>query len=149
VIALVRIRTMAPSDAEAVAQLNGQLGYPSTRDEVIARLAALGSPERDVLLVAEEDGRVVGWAHVGLKHSLVEVPSAQVLGLVVAEDRRSAGIGLRLLEEAEGWALAHGVHRMLVGSRVTRQRAHAFYTRHGYRVLKTSHIFEKGLGRPG
>ena len=148
-IALVRIRTMAPADAEAVAELNGQLGYPSTRDQVTARLAALGSSERDVLLVAEEDGRVVGWAHVGLKHSLVDVPSAQVLGLVVAEDRRSAGIGLRLLVEAEDWALAHGVHRMLVASRTTRERAHGFYTRHGYRVLKTSHVFEKTLGSPG
>jgi len=34
---------------------------------------------------------------------------------------------------------------MLVGTRVTRQRAHRFYEREGYAVAKTSHFFEKEL----
>jgi hypothetical protein len=32
-----------------------------------------------------------------------------------------------------------------VRSRVTRERAHQFYEREGYRLLKTSHVFEKRL----
>jgi hypothetical protein len=34
---------------------------------------------------------------------------------------------------------------MVVRSRITRERAHGFYERHGYATVKTSHVFEKPL----
>jgi ribosomal protein S18 acetylase RimI-like enzyme len=71
--------------------------------------------------------------------------SAEILGLVVAEGRRSAGVGRELVDAAERWAVAAGCRAMRVRSRVTRERAHAFYERHGFRRIKTQHAFEKAL----
>lgn len=137
------IRPMTIDDAAAVAALNGDLGYPTTTPEASERIATLAASDSHVALVAEVDGRVVGWVHVARKPSLVEAATVQVMGLVVGDGHRSRGIGLRLLVEAEAWAARAGARRIVVGSRVTRERAHRFYLRHGYALHKTSHWFEK------
>lgn len=148
-IGTLAIRVADRTDAPVIAVLNGELGYPSTPGEVADRLAQIDESPGDALLVAEHLGHVVGWAHVALKPSLLNVRSAQLMGLVVAEAERSAGIGKALLAEAEGWARARGAERMVVASRVTRERAHRFYQREGYAVLKRSLMFEKRLrGEP-
>ncbi len=67
------------------------------------------------------------------------------MGLVVDDEHRSAGIGGALLEAAEAWALDRGCADLLVATRVTRERAHGFYRRHGYALLKTSHCFSRRL----
>jgi GNAT superfamily N-acetyltransferase len=144
-IAAPAIRGASLADAAAIAALNGELGYPSSADEVTRRLAALVESDADALLVAEDRGRLVGWAHVALKPSVLEVASAQLMGLVVTQMERSNGIGRTLLLAAEGWARERGVERMIVASRVTRERAHRFYEREGYSLLKRSFIFEKRL----
>ncbi len=139
------IRPARAADAADIAGLNGELGYPSTADEAVQRLARIVASPADAVLVAERGGRVVGWAHVALKPSLVNAASAQLMGLVVTETERSAGVGRALLLEAEAWAEARGVERMMVASRMTRERAHRFYEREGYSLLKRSFIFEKTL----
>ena len=147
-IGALTIRRMRPADATAVAELNGQLGYPSAPDEVVERLAAADGAH-GTLLVAEEDDRVIGWVHVALKASLLEERTAQVMGIVVDASHRGAGVGTRLMAEAEAWATARGARRLIVGSRVTRERAHAFYLERGYALHKTSRWFEKRLARHG
>jgi GNAT superfamily N-acetyltransferase len=141
------VRPARAGDAAALAALAGQLGYPSTLPEVAERLPLVaGSPDATVLVAGGGPGETVhGWIHVELKRSLLAPLAAQVMGLVVDEGRRSEGIGAALLEAAEGWARERGCHHMLVATRVTRERAHGFYRRSGYELLKTSHIFEKGL----
>lgn len=139
-----RIRTAAAADAEALARLATELGYPTTSGEIEERLTTIG-PDAAVLVACDERDRVVAWGHVDLRHTLVEPLSAQVMGLVVADGSRSAGIGRELLAALEAWAIARGCRRMVVGTRVTRERAHAFYAREGYAVSKTSYFFVKPL----
>jgi GNAT superfamily N-acetyltransferase len=98
-----------------------------------------------VLVAADGADRPIGWIHVELKRTLVAPLSAQVMGLVVEDAARSAGIGRELLQAGEAWAAARGCERMLVGTRVTRARAHRFYEREGYAIAKTSYFFEKEL----
>jgi GNAT superfamily N-acetyltransferase len=143
------IRVADSTDAPAIAVLNGELGYPSTPGEVEERLGEIFGSPGDAVLVAERQGRVVGWAHVALKPSLLSDRTAQLMGLVVAENERSAGIGRALVTEAEGWAQRQGIERMVVTSRVSRERAHRFYEREGYTLVKRSLVFEKQLrGEP-
>jgi GNAT superfamily N-acetyltransferase len=99
-----------------------------------------------VLVAADAEDRPIGWIHVEVRRTLVAPLSAQVMGLVVDDAVRSGGIGRELLRSAEAWAAARGCRRMLVGTRVTRERAHRFYEREGYAVEKTSYFFEKELG---
>jgi GNAT superfamily N-acetyltransferase len=140
----VRIRQMMAADASHVADLTTQLGYPTAPGETTERLAILAArPDDHAALVAEEDGRAVGWVHVAIYTSLESGRVATIGGLVVDETHRSGGIGAELLAAAEEWARENGAGKMTVRSRVTRERAHRFYEREGYALVKTSHVFEK------
>ena len=140
----MRIRPMTAADASLAADLTTQLGYPTTPAETTERLAILAArPDDHAALVAEEGGRVVGLVHVGIYTSLESGRVATIGGLVVDEAHRSGGIGAELLRAAEDWARESGAGKMTVRSRVTRERAHRFYEREGYVLLKTSHVFEK------
>jgi GNAT superfamily N-acetyltransferase len=50
-----------------------------------------------------------------------------------------------LCEEVERWAREQGLGVVRVTSRSTREAAHRFYLRDGYRQIKTSLVFEKIL----
>jgi GNAT superfamily N-acetyltransferase len=139
------VRPARAEDAPALAVLAGQLGYPTSSEELAARLPEVAANPDAAILVAGDGRDVRGWIHVELKRSLLAPLAAQVMGLVVDERRRNEGIGAALLAAGESWARERGCRSMLVGTRVTRERAHRFYQREGYDLLKTSHFFEKGL----
>lgn len=142
----VTIRRARSSDAPQLAELSGQLGYPTSAAEITKRLRRLKPASQNALFVAESAGAgVVGWTHVSVTH-LVEVGTrAELNGLIVAEGQRSLGAGARLLEAAEDWARKHGCPSMSVRSNVIRDRAHKFYERQGYEHYKTQKAFRKTL----
>src|SRR5580692_6584933 len=139
-------RRARSSDVRRVAELSGQLGYPTTAAEITKRMRRLKPASQNALFVAESaDAGVVGWAHVSVTH-LVEVGTrAELNGLIVSEGQRSLGAGARLLEAAEAWARRHGCPSMSVRSNVIRERAHKFYERQGYEHYKTQKAFRKAL----
>jgi len=140
----VRIRPMTSADASLVADLTTQLGYSTSPEVSAERISILLARSDDhAALVAEEAGRVIAWVHVAIYTSLESGRVATIGGLVVDERHRSGGIGAQLLAAAETWARENGAGKMVVRSRVTRERAHRFYEREGYSLLKTSHVFEK------
>ena len=104
----------------------------------------LADPERNALIVAvAPDDTPIGWVHVRRAEQLEASAAAELGGLVVDETQRSGGLGAALLAAAERWARDHDCQRLVVRSRVSRQRAHRFYRRHGYAMTKTSRVFEK------
>jgi len=139
------IREAEPDDAAALAALSVQLGYPATAGETAARLAALRARPGDAVLVAEDGGAVLGWLHVGGKLMLESAPFAEVLGLVVDEKHRGKGVGKRLLAGAVRWAADNGFARLRVRSNVTREDAHRFYEREGFRRVKTQVVLDRPL----
>ena len=142
----VKIRRARSSDAARLAVLSGELGYPATTSEMKSRLRRLKPASGNAVFVAEDNQReVVGWLHVSVSH-LLEVPlRAEVNTLVVAEANRGAGAGAQLLEAAEDWARKKECLNVSVRSNVLRERAHAFYERHGYEHYKTQKAFRKPL----
>ena len=137
---------MRLDDASVVADLTTQLGYPVAAGELASRMSeVLGSADAALLVAVDENDTVVGWVHVERLHILERPPTANIDGLVVDEGVRSAGIGAALLAAAEAWAVTRGIGAMQVRSRTTRERAHRFYEREGYRRMKTSYVFEKPL----
>jgi GNAT superfamily N-acetyltransferase len=142
------IRRMRAGDADRVAVLAGELGYPSSAVEVGERMRHLLGRDDVAALVAEDAGRVIAWLHVEMRRSLVADHEAQVMALVVDEACRSRGIGAAMMAAAEGWAREQGAERLRVGSRVSRAEAHRFYERLGYDRSKTSHWFQKRLTPP-
>jgi GNAT superfamily N-acetyltransferase len=140
----VVIREITLEDAEAVARLSGELGYPVSAQQMAGRIRAqLKLPDHATYLAAQAGGEVVGWIDIGITHHLQADPYAEIGGFVVSGEVRSLGIGKKLLARAEGWAGERGVRRVLVRSQIARERAHQFYLREGYQRTKTSAIFTK------
>ena len=142
---MTAIRPARPQDAERLAALSGELGYPMTAAEAVQRLADLGSHGDHALLVAENGGRVAGWIQVSLPRIFETPKSAEIAGLVVDAAERGRGIGRRLVEAAVEWAGAQGCRAVRVRSNVIRERAHAFYVREGFREIKTQKVLERAL----
>ena len=140
------IRRATYGDAAAVAELCGQLGYAATAEQVHERLVAIGSCQASqAVFVACLGQEVVGWIDIALTLHLQAPPYALIGGLVVRDGVRGQRIGKRLCEEVEAWARAKGVRAVRVTSRSTREDAHRFYLRDGYKDVKTSRVFEKIL----
>jgi GNAT superfamily N-acetyltransferase len=142
----VTVRNARASDAESLAKLSGQLGYPATPKQLKERLRRLSPPSRNAVFVAESTpAGVIGWIHVSVTHLLESDTRAEVNGLVVADGQRSLGAGAKLLEAAERWARKRGCKHVNLRSNVIRERAHLFYLRHGYEHYKTQKAFHKPL----
>jgi len=142
---LATIRPISTSDSHAVTQLVAQLGYERTADQVCRWVLDLEARTDQAIFVAVLDDEVVGWIEVSLVRHLQSDTFGLIGGLVVRDGLRGGGIGRRLCEEAENWTARHGVNRIRVTSRSTREAAHRFYLRDGYEQTKISMVFEKRL----
>ncbi len=137
-------------DAERIAALAGQLGYPSTTHQVRRRIERIrGRPDHRALVAETADGEVVGWLHVFVSRLLESDSFAEIGGLVVDENHRGSGVGKLLMQHAESWARARGCRTVRLRSNVIRKDAHTFYTKLGYHVTKMQYAFAKKLGGRG
>jgi GNAT superfamily N-acetyltransferase len=143
--ARVSVRPATMQDAAQLAELCGQLGYPSTTEEVERRLRLILPDQESAVFIAESGGNVVGWIDVFISRLVETDQHAEIGGFVVDESCRSQGVGRLLLERAEEWARAEGCLVMTLRSNVIRERAHAFYENLGYSVVKTQKAFRKTL----
>lgn len=84
-----------------------RVNYPRQGEDLLA-----GWQRRDVLLVAQEAGRVYGY--VGL-NAQVEYGIASVGDLVVDRPWRRRGIGTALLRAAARWGRDHDLVRVVIG----------------------------------
>jgi N-acetylglutamate synthase-like GNAT family acetyltransferase len=142
------IRRAEDSDAQAVAELSRQLGYPATREEIGARIRRLQALEDHAVLVAVRGGAVIGWVHVQARRSLELADYGEITGMVVDERSRSGGVGAQLVAATEAWVVTRGLTALRVRSNVVRERAHAFYERLGFSLRKSQKVFTKELKAP-
>ncbi|HEY5552949.1 MAG TPA: GNAT family N-acetyltransferase, partial [Opitutaceae bacterium] len=141
----VRIRPATVTDADAIARLATELGYPASGAEIRTRLTTLLGSRAHFIAVAEREGEVIGW--VGAEHrTLLESGErAELVGLVVSVGARRSGIGSALVGSAEAWAQGRGLTKMGVRSNIGRAEAHPFYEHLGYARTKTQHAYAKAL----
>jgi predicted N-acetyltransferase YhbS len=142
----LHMRVISLEDAAAVAELTIQLGYEASEAEIKERIAVLLlNAQNQIALVACVGGDVVGWIEASIVRRLQSEPHTFIGGLVVKDGMRGLGVGKRLCAEVEAWTKNKGLTVVRVTSRSTREGAHRFYLREGYRQTKTSVVFEKVL----
>jgi GNAT superfamily N-acetyltransferase len=142
----VSVRRAVRDDNDTLVTLAGELGYPTTAEEMLPRLDELLLSETEAIFVAVEGESVIAWTQVGITIALESGEWAEIRGLVVSESHRSRGVGAILVAAAEEWARSRGITRMRVRSNVIRERTHRFYERLGYVTRKSQKAFEKNLG---
>jgi GNAT superfamily N-acetyltransferase len=142
----LEVRPAKSCDVPAIARLAGELGYPSTPEQVKSRLASMeGDPRHATFVAAVTEDEVIGWIHLCEVHSLGSEPRAEITNLVVDSRFRGAGTGRLLVERGERWARERGLAVIGLRSNVIRERAHVFYARLGYTLTKSQKVFRKKL----
>ena len=99
-----------------------------------AALQEIGATPDCAVLVAEQDGEVVGMCQLVVFRHFQRNGGrcAEIESLHVRPECRSTGIGSTLLEEAVARAAAAGCYRVQLTSNKARTDAHRFYERHGF-----------------
>ncbi len=141
----VEIREAQPQDFPRIAELAGQLNYPSSPQEIAERLDGMKRSNEHAVFVAQLGGEVAGWLGIYVCRMVEADARAEISGLVVDEKFRSQGVGPLLLARAEEWAREKGCPAIGLRSNVIRDRAHSFYECHGYKHTKTQESFRKDL----
>jgi ribosomal protein S18 acetylase RimI-like enzyme len=130
--ATLTIRPAAATDAEAIAALFTDEGYPAGPSDIVERLTRFSS-EHSQVVVAEHEGVVLGFIAV---HALPRFEHddriLRVLALVVDAGARERGVGRSLMAEAERIATELGAAFVEVTSGHHRPDARRLYESLGY-----------------
>jgi GNAT superfamily N-acetyltransferase len=101
-----------------------------------------------VLLVAERDGRAVGYAMLtagpGAATWDLGDPVAEMETLSVLPEERGSGVGVALMEASRRWALERGIRTIAVGLAHTNAGAERFYEREGFTPFYLSMVLDLG-----
>jgi GNAT superfamily N-acetyltransferase len=109
-------------------------------DEYIPRMLERCEQCRGIILVAEVDGEVAGYATVLTKVTSDELEDGDleyglVSDLVVTKEFRGQGLGRHLLQAAESFAKAGDVNWLRIGVLAGNRAAQNLYTSMGYSNL--------------
>jgi ribosomal protein S18 acetylase RimI-like enzyme len=146
------IRAAAMADIAGVASLAERYwefesigGFDRPRIEtLLGRL--LGEPQRGACWVADSDGQLCGYLLAVFMFSLEHGGlMAEIDELFVSHDMRSAGVGSRLVAQAERSLGERGLVRLQLQLGVDNERARQFYERHGFRRRAGYELLDKPL----
>jgi aminoglycoside 6'-N-acetyltransferase I len=150
----VRVRLAVPSDLEAVTELSAAL-WPEesvTQHEAHAASTLSGTPESTlplVLIVAEIEGRVVGFIEVGLRSHSDGCDGRQPVGFIegwyVRPQYQRHAVGRALMEEAEAWARSRGAREMASDTWLESESSQLAHTALGFEVVDRCVHFRKSL----
>lgn len=139
------IRPGRAADARELARLCTELGYPSTEDQMVARLRLLDGADHGLFVAEGEDGGLRGVIDVHTRVVLEEDPFAELVALVVAGEAQGEGIGSALVAETVRWARARRLPKVWVRVSLWREAAPRFYESLGFTLCKQQRVFELTL----
>lgn len=130
--ASVTVRAATADDAERLATLLTDEGYPAGTSDLTARIARFSTDDARVL-VAEAGGEAIGFVafHV-LPRFETDEQFARIVALVVDPGVRARGIGRQLMVEAERIAAADGAAFLEVTAGHHRPDARKLFESLGY-----------------
>lgn len=89
-----------------------------------------------IVLVAEYQGKVVGMCSVQTVISTAQgTASGWVEDVIVLKEYRKQGIGIRLMEALDQWAVENGVSRLQLLADIDNQSAMRFYQLNGWNLM--------------
>ena len=140
---VLSIRPAVPADAEAIATLFTDEGYPAGPSDIVERMARFAS-EYSRVLVAEHDGAMLGFLAL---HALPRFEHddriVRVLALVVDAGARERGVGGALMTEAERIATDLGAAFIEVTAGRHRPDAQRLYETLGYDASVAAYLRKK------
>ena len=137
------LRLATADDAEAIAALFTDEGYPAGPSDIVERLGRFASPHSQVV-VAERDGLLLGFvAFHAMPRFEHDDRILRVLALVVDAGARDRGVGHRLMSEAERIAGELGAAFVEVTAGHHRPEAYRLYESMGYDPSVAAYLRKK------
>jgi GNAT superfamily N-acetyltransferase len=137
------LRPAVPADAESIATLFTDEGYPAGASDIVGRLGRFEAAGAQVV-VAEHEDAILGFA------ALVAIPRFEhddwilrVIALVVDAGARERGVGRTLLAEAERIGREIGAGFIEVTAGHHRPEARRLYESLGYDATVTTYLRKK------
>ena len=141
--ATILLRPAEPADAESIATMFTDEGYPAGPSDIVARLERFASSDARVI-VAEHDGALLGFIAI---HALPRFEHddwiVRILAVVVDAGARERGVGRTLMAEAErvGRELGAAFFELTAGHH--RPEARHLYESLGYDASVTAYLRKK------
>jgi L-amino acid N-acyltransferase YncA len=146
------VRPARPADAEAIAEIynqgieDRQATFQTKRHDP-GELELKTEQRGGQLLVAERDGRVLGWAGwTGYDDPASYYAGIAECAVYVGREARGRGVGAELLEGLAEEAPKFGVHKLLAKIFTTNEPSIALFRRCGFREVGT-HLRHARLDR--
>ncbi len=140
---VLSIRPAAPADADAIASLFTDEGYPAGPSDIVERLGRFASVHSQVL-VAEHDGGILGFIAI---HAMPRFEHddriMRILALVVDAGARERGVGRGLMAEAERIGTELGAAFIEITAGHHRPEARHLYESLGYDGTVTAYLRKK------
>jgi ribosomal protein S18 acetylase RimI-like enzyme len=140
---VLSIRPATPADADAIASLFTDEGYPAGPSDIVERLGRFASAHSQVL-VAEHDGGILGFIAI---HAMPRFEHddriMRILALVVDAGARERGVGRGLMAEAERIAAELGAAFIEITAGHHRPEARHLYESLGYDGTVTAYLRKK------
>ncbi|WP_394388661.1 GNAT family N-acetyltransferase [Shewanella woodyi] len=142
----IKIKTAEIEHAIDITVLTKELGYSASETDTKDWLHYLiNSSGHGVFVAINETCSVCGWVVVEQRVSLETGYKAEISGLVVGAKFRRLGVGQKLIQSTEEWAVKNKLIKLVVSSNIQRNESHSFYKSIGFASKKTSHKYEKFL----
>ncbi len=129
----ISLRPVSNHDAEAIAQLLHQLGYPDSLSFLPRRIDEILADAMAACWIAEKSGEVVGVISMNqIPQLALSGDFARVSYFCIDVQSRGLAIGQTLIMKAEEWARSRQCDRIEVHCHERRKDAHRFYQREGF-----------------
>lgn len=143
---MAEFRLAKKTDAEGIAALSGQLGYPVELEGLRSRLTGHIKSNTSAVWVAEDSsGKLISWLHAQILERLESEWFVEIGGLVVESQSRRQGIGRQMITAVRQWAADQGVQKIRVRVNHHRDEAIMFYRHLGFKLEKKQVVLDLPL----
>ncbi len=143
------LRNITIFDAQEIQSIsNFELGYDVDLDIVKKQIRKLTNDNKHNIIIGfenEQTRKIIGFVHAELYESLYMDTGLNILGLAVDSNFQGQGIGKKLMNSIEDYALKNNISYIRLNSNVRRIDAHKFYESIGYVCDKTQKRLIKKL----
>ena len=143
------LRNITIFDAQEIQSIsNFELGYDVNLDIVKKQIRKLTNDNKHNIIIGfenEQTRKIIGFVHAELYESLYMDTGLNILGLAVNSNFQGQGIGKKLMNSIEDYALKNNISYIRLNSNVRRIEAHKFYESIGYVCDKTQKRLIKKL----
>ena len=140
-------RKINTADTQEIAEIcKAALGYDVDVENVKKQIEKLTNDKNQHIIIGYEDEttrKIIGFIHAQMYESFYSDLGLNILGLAVNPDFQGRGIGRKLIEKLEQYAVENSISFIRLNSALKREEAHKFYEHIGYTCDKVQKRFIK------